>query len=151
MHDRFFNAGLQENIRYINDKFAHDIAATFIGRHNAVTQTECHRPDMIGHDTGFLGRQCHVFRRSGAQDRSDDRDKKIRFKIIMFALHDRGQTFQAHAGINVLRRQRLEHTAFLAIVLREDQVPHLTKTAAAAIRITIRVFTAIHAPVKEDL
>ena len=51
--------------------------------------------------------------------------KHIRFIVILFALHNRGQAFETHASIDTDDGQVLELSLIVAVVLHKDQVPDL--------------------------
>ena len=53
-------------------------------------------------------------------------------EIGALALHDGGDALEAHAGVDVLLRERLELAAVLALELREDEVPDLDEAVAVA-------------------
>ena len=63
----------------------------------------------------------------------DQRQEEIRLVVGRLALQDGHQTFQAHARVNVTRRQRLQRVGRQPVVLHEDQVPDLDDVLAAPV------------------
>ena len=60
----------------------------------------------------------------------DQRLKRIDFIIVMRALHDRRNAFQPHACVNRRLWQRRTFTAFLLVILHENEVPNFDKPVA---------------------
>ena len=62
----------------------------------------------------------------------NERRHDIAFIVRTRMLHDGGNTFKAHAGINVAVRELRHGAVFLTIVLRKDEIPKL-KVAVSVI------------------
>ena len=78
--------------------------------------------------------------------------EQVCFVIIFLPLHHGNESFEPHAGINVLVWQRFDGAAFFAVELGKDQVPHFGKPAAVAIRVAVPAFAVlIDAVVIENL
>ena len=108
------------------DEAAQDVAAAVVGRQYAVGNHERRGADVVGNDL-----YSHVFLRVLAVLDVDqfaglvhDRAEKVGLEVVRHALHDRGEAFEAHAGVYVLMRKRREVAGFVAVVLHEDEVPY---------------------------
>ena len=63
----------------------------------------------------------------------DDRLEQVRVVVRELALHDCRDPLQSHAGVDARRRQGRELARGVALVLHEDQVPHLEPAVALAL------------------
>ena len=130
-----------------------DIPPALVGRHDAVGDEKRRGADMIGHDfqrrqlgLGGRARDAHGAGRSGHQ-----RLEYVDAVVVVRALHDGRDTFQAHAGIDRGLGQ-IDHFAVrLAVVLHEHQVPDLDETIAVFFRRAGRPAPDVRAVVVEDL
>mmetsp|Transcript_36926 Transcript_36926/g.91231 ORF Transcript_36926/g.91231 Transcript_36926/m.91231 type:complete len:310 (+) Transcript_36926:1222-2151(+) len=111
----------------------HVVAAVAAGR-RAVADGERQRADVVRHHAVRHVLLAHVLhaqlaavrRRARARlDGGEDGHEDVGVVVGQLALQDTRQALEAHAGVHVLRRQRLQHPALLAVKLDEHQVPDL--------------------------
>jgi hypothetical protein len=55
-------------------------------------------------------------------DAFENRREDVRVVVAHLVLEDRGDALEAHAGVDVFRRERFEDAAFFAVKLDEDGV-----------------------------
>ena len=122
---------------HIADDPAHeaskDVATAFVARDHAVADEERAGSGVVGDDAqgdiGLLTRSVgHARQVAGA---IEDALRRIDLVDVLDALQQSGHALQAHAGVDVLGRQRLEDIEVLLgphrgeLLLHEDEVPHL--------------------------
>ena len=111
---------------------AQDIAAAFIRRQDAIHDHNSHGTGMVSDyfQGDIFGLILAVLNICHFGCIFDDRIQEVGLKVRALVLHDRGQTLEAAAGIDILMSKVLIGTIFLAIILREYQIPDLKETVA---------------------
>jgi hypothetical protein len=137
------------------DEFAQDVVAAGVAGQHAVADAEHGGANVVGDaaegDAFARGADGRVGFLRLALDGLDDRREEVGVEAGADALHHRGHALEAHAGVNVARRQRLEHAAVLALELLEDEVPDLAEPPATARGLAVRLAAAdVRAVVVED-
>ena len=128
------------------------IAAAFIGRQDAISDHVCDSAGMVGNDLqrhvaiGSLA----IFHTGQGRSFFDNREEKVGFKVVLFLLHDSGETFEASAGIDVFLRQRNAAAVFLLVELGKYQVPDFQETIAVAAHLVFRIGAEFFALVVEN-
>src|SRR5882762_3517606 len=120
---RLLDAELVTVAKRAADDPTQHVTAALVGRQHAVDRQERAGADVI----------CDHAQRAGSQDRSsgelargaDQVPEQIDIVVGMYALHDRRDALEPHAGVHRRPRQRLEVAVRGALELREDQVPDL--------------------------
>ena len=103
---------------------------------------------MVGNNAqGGNFQRGFAFYVQGFFGRVGQRGEQIRFKNILFVLHDHAQALQPHTGVYIILRQRLQGAVFLAVVAFKNNVPDFHKAPAVAGNVTVRVFAAFVAKV----
>jgi hypothetical protein len=116
---------------------AQDVAAMFVGRHDAVGDEKGHGAQMVGDDAhrhicGIVS--AGAVRPSGAlTDGLEDRREEVRVVVRELALDHRGDALEAHAGVDRWCGQRFEAAVALAVELHEHVVPDLDEAIARAL------------------
>ena len=131
------------------DDPAQHIAAALVGRQDAIDDQEAAGADVVGDDPQRLVVQI----RRGGQARSggDQVLERVDLVVAVLALQDRGQPFQAHAGIHARRGQRCQSAVGLAVELHEHQVPDLDETVAVLVGRSRRTTEVLLAVIVENL
>ena len=116
---------------------AHDaaqhVATPLIRRHHAVRHQEAHRAQVIG-DHAMRDRVLTIGRRRGRLGRGhDERAQPVGVVVVVDPLQHRGQSLEAHAGIDRRARQRHALTTGLLLELHEDKIPNLDETIAIGV------------------
>ena len=125
--DQFVEEGFREAElvampRRAADDAAQDIAAPFVGGQHAIGDQEGRGADVIGHHAA--GGQLRL---AAAQlfYGPDDVLEELGVVVVMHALHDGRDALKAHAGVHRGAGDGVQSAAWVAIVLRKDQVPDL--------------------------
>ena len=133
-HERAFDAQQLALHDGTAEQSSQDVAAAFVGGQDAVGDHEGHRTGVVRHDA-----QCHVVGfaftvLAAAQTLAhlDEAMQHIGIEVALYALHDRGDALQAHAGVDVLLGQGRQGAVFLAVILGEHAVPVLQEAVAVA-------------------
>ena len=110
------------------------VASTLVAGQYAIGYQESRRTQVIcNHPQGFVlcigGAQ---LTRGGIDQGSEQIDLVVRVHVLQYC----GNALETHAGINRWRRQRVQLTLRVAVVLHEHQIPNFNIT------IQIVVFTA---------
>ena len=142
------------------DRAAHDaaqhVAAALVGRRDPVADEHHRGARVVGHhpqaDVGVaVGAVAHPGQLGGAVE---DRAAGVDLVQVVDALQHGGHPLHAHAGVDVLLRQRPEHRevvalALAALVLHEHEVPDLQEPLAVDGRAALGAVR--RTPVVEDL
>ena len=120
----------------VTDGATHDaaqhIAAALVAGGDPVGDQEGGGAAVVGdHPQRLIGTVGTPGHRSG---RVDQVDEEIDVVVAVYALDDRGQSLQAHAGIHRGARQRGQGAVGGAVELHEDQVPDLHIAVAVGVR-----------------
>ena len=123
------------------------VAAAFVRGRGAVGDRDREAAHVVGeHAVGDVGLVLEVggvgLRAARGADRLEDRREDLGVVVAALALDDRDEPLEAHAGVDVLRRQRLERAVRLAIELDEDEVPDLEDVGVARVDERRRVASA---------
>ena len=131
------------------DEAPQNVAATFVGRHDAIRDAERHGADVVGDDPlGQRRRLLAVFAHE-----LDQRCENVRLEHVGLALEDEADALEPHPGVDRRQLERHERSVGDAtldrlgggrrsgqvsalVVLREHEVPELCK-AGAVIRVAI--------------
>ncbi len=112
---------------------AQHVIAPVIAGDNAVCNQECAGANVVGNNAvrearlaGVVGRAGQIFNKSNKLAHNRD------FIVAIHALHNGGDTFQAHAGVNAGSGQRGQRAAFIAFILHEHQIPNFHPAVAVA-------------------
>lgn len=114
---------------------ADHVARLDVRRQLAVGDRKGDGPQVIGdHAHGHVGLPvlAVALARHGG-DAPDRGLKDVGVVIGLLALQDHAKTFEAHARVDVARRQRFERAVGLAVELHEDQIPDLDHVRMAGI------------------
>jgi len=134
---------------------AHDpaqhIATAFIGWQDAIGDQKGRSAQMIGYHpvAGLVVACC-----GGAGKRAgfgDQRLEQVDVVIVVHALHDRGNSFQPHAGVDRGFRQVDAIALAPLVILHEHQVPDLDKAVAILVRAARRAAGDMGAVIVEYL
>jgi len=66
-----------------------------------------------------------VFFPTDLLDKSDNRGKEVRVVIALYALNNRSDALQSHAGVDILFWEGIEFALSVGFKLHEDVVPYL--------------------------
>jgi hypothetical protein len=107
-----------------------DVVPPLVADGRTVGQGERQRPDVVrDYPVRHVLQVCHVacvVRRIGDfLDRCDDRGEHVGVVVAVLALEYRRHPLEAHAGIDVLGRQRGQRAVLAPVELDEHQVPDL--------------------------
>ena len=113
---------------------AQHVAAALVRRQDAVHDHDGHGARVISDD---LQRDVRLLVLAVLDARDlgrvlDDRVEQIRLEVRLLVLHDGREALEAAARIDVLMGEILVGAVFLAVVLREDEVPDLEVAVAVA-------------------
>ena len=113
---------------------AEDIAGTAVGGLDAVADHEGHAAGVVGddaqRDVGLL--VLVVVDTGEVRNGLHDVLDRVDLKEVVDALHDAGQTFEAHTGIDVLVLERRVIVVAVVVELGEDEVPDFHVAVAVA-------------------
>jgi hypothetical protein len=87
-------------------------------RHHAVRHVLL--ADILGREQPGVGRRV-----GDLLDLIEDGREDVGIVVAHLALQNRREALEAHAGVDVLRRQRLQHATLFAVKLNEHHVPNL--------------------------
>ncbi len=106
---------------------AQNIVAALVPGHDPITNEERHRAAVIRNDPVAHQVLCPVRVRVAQEllDAIHDGGEGVGVVIVVLALQDAGQAFQARACVHTRLRQRNQFAALLLFVLHEDQIPDL--------------------------
>jgi hypothetical protein len=135
-----------------NDAAQH-IAAAGVFRHDTIGEKEGDGAHVVGDDahrhvvSGLtaVGLTDHLFHPG------DERPQQVGVIVTVHALHDGGDAFQPHAGINVLLWQRRHVTLGITVKLHEHEVPQLQIAVAFTAQHILRSGTQRRPLINEDL
>ncbi len=130
---------------------AQDVAAAFVGRHDAIGDQEGRSAQVVrdhleGRARGTGGRLAGQL-----LARLDQAAEQVDVVVILLALKDRGDPLQAHAGVDRGPGQGLALAALDLLKLHEDQIPELQEPVAVLVGRARRAAGDRGALVIEDL
>lgn len=136
IEERAFDAHRVRLLDGAAQQAAQHVAAALVRGKNAVGNHEGDRAAVVRDDAqrlvnigiGF------VFLAGKALAHGNQAAQHVGVVVVRDALHNGHDALQAHAGVNVLRRQRSKRAVFLAIELSEHAVPVLEEAIAIATR-----------------
>ena len=139
------------------DDAPEDVTPALVRGHDAVADEAGHPAPVVGEDAVRL--RGHLVRVPGnaALLLDPGHDRLVAVGLVDrpggHPLHDRGQSLEAHARVDVLLRERRQRPVGLELVLHEDEVPELEEAVAARARgRAAGIATAVLlAPVEVDL
>ena len=132
--ERLHEADVPAVARGAAQQAAQDVAAAFVGRHDAVGDGEGERAQVVGdHAHGNRGFVLEVRLAGELGDGVDEGHEDIGVVIGGFALDDGADALEAHAGVHALGRQFVEGAVGLAVVLHEDVVPDFDDLGGAGV------------------
>ena len=111
-----------------------DVATPNVVGNATVTESEGECADVICNDTVggidavlvFIAELARVWPNpSQLLDLLEEREENVRVVVRTLVLDNGDETLEAHAGVNMFRRERLEGAVIFAIELDEDVVPDL--------------------------
>ena len=127
------------------EQTAEHIATAGIGRHNAIADHECGAADVVSDDT-----ECHislvilvVSHTGDPADVLHNILNGVDLEQVVHALHDTCQTFQTHAGVDVLVFHFSVVAVAVAVELAEYQIPYLNITVAVTANVAVRLAAAL--------
>jgi hypothetical protein len=106
------------------DDATQHITAPLVGRDDAIHNQEAASADVVGNHLQRRMSQI-LLSTHGIRGGLDQALEQIGVVVAVHTLEDRSDAFQAHAGVDTRRRQRLHLPVGIAVVLHEDQVPDL--------------------------
>ena len=111
---------------------AQDVSAVFVRRHDAGGDQEAHAARMVGDDPHRAGGRFvfAVLEAAPLLGELDQRLEQVGVVDRRDVLEHRAEAFEAHAGVDVLVRQRSEHAVLVLVVGHEDVVPVFEETIA---------------------
>ena len=124
---------------------AQHVAAAFVGRQDAVANHEGSRTDVVGNNTqgDITLIALAIFGTGQLRHLVGDVHDSVNLEQAVDALHDTGQTFQTHTGINVLLAQLGIIAVTIVIKLGENVIPDLHVTVAVTANGTTGLAAAI--------
>ncbi len=134
------------------DQEAQHVAAIGVRRIDAVGDQERHGARVVGDDVA--ARQLFVRRERGRADaglRGDQIGEEIGLVHRRFAVDEREDALEAHAGVDRLARQIAQHAVGAAIILLKHDVPELDEPVALVRSVVIGTRRVRRTVVVEDL
>ena len=129
---------------------AQDVAAALIRRQHAIGDQEGACAQMVrDHAVGGAEGAVRVLAR-GLGGSNDEGAQRVRVVVVVLALQDGGEAFQAHPRVDGGAGQRVPRPGRLLEVLHEDQIPDLDEAVAVLVRRTGRAAGDRVAVVVED-
>ena len=129
---------------------AQHVTAALVRRQHAVGDEETRGPKMIGNHP-VAGAVRALRPDAGRLHRGlDQRAEQVDVVIVVFALHDGGDTLEAHAGVDRRARQVDAPVGRHLLELHEDEVPYLDETVAVLVRAAGGAAGNIGAVIVED-
>lgn len=119
---------------------AEDVAPPLVGGDDAVGNQKHGGADVVGdHAQRHVGRRgrAAVLHAGDLADLAHNVADGIHFEQVAHALHDRRQTLQPHAGVDVRVREAGVVAVPVAVELREHDVPDFDKAVAVAARTAV--------------
>ena len=133
---------------------AEDVAPPLVGGDDAVGNQKHGGADVVGdHAQRHVGRRgrAAVLHAGDLADLAHNVADGIHFEQVTHALHDRRQTLQPHAGVDVRVRETGVVAVPVAVELREHDVPDFDEAVAVAARTAVGLAAAeFRAAVKVD-
>ena len=133
--ERLAQADLRPEAGGAADDHARYIVASRVAGHHTIRDQEGRRADMVSNDA--VGREVRVDLLAGRAGQRGEHvhraGEQVGFVVRVDALQDRDDALEAHAGVYVLLRQRLEAAVVIEVVLDEDIVPQLEVARALAV------------------
>ena len=128
------------------------VAATFVRRRRAIGERHREAANVIGDDAvgdiDVIIELSAVWPRAGTRaNRFENGRPQVGVVVRALVLNHRDKAFETHAGIDVLRRQRLQRTIGLAVELDENVIPDLKDIGVAGIDHLRRIAAAADAVV----
>ena len=124
---------------------AEDVAPPLVGGDDAVGNQKHGGADVVGdHAQRHVGRRgrAAVLHAGDLADLAHNVADGIHFEQVAHALHDRRQTLQPHAGVDVRVREAGVVAVPVAVELREHDVPDFDKAVAVAARTAVGLAAA---------
>jgi len=113
---------------------AQNIAAPLVRRQHAIGEQEAGRTQVIGNDAVARLRVALGGHARQPDTRGDERLEQVDVVVVVHALHDRGDAFEAHAGVDGGARQIADDLAGSLLELHEHEVPDLDEPVAVLFR-----------------
>ncbi len=122
------------------DDPAQDVAAPFVRREDAVADQERHPAPVVGQDPMRLRRLLRLAERDAALRGDPVHDRLVAVRLVDRddSLEDARRALEAHAGVDVLLRERRDRAVGVQLELHEDEVPELEVPLAGAARRALR-------------
>ena len=120
------------------------IATALVGRQDAIHDHDSHGTGMVSNNLqGNIGILTSTVGNPGNLGGVlNDREQQICLEVVLYTLHNGGNTLQAHAGIDVLVLQVIVLAILSLVVLGKYIVPDFQITVAVAAYCTVRAAAA---------